>query len=154
MVKIVDKSIVYKFLYDNDDLRDYEKDFILSNRDALSDMLLNTAYYREYPIVFAYTVDNNPLAIWGANVFWEGVCETYAFFTNKAVNEYKVTVSREAKKYMEYLHRLGFRRIQATVQMSNPTSLKWHKWLGFKEEGIMRKYGIDGDDYIMMSRIQ
>ena len=39
-------------------------------------------------------------------------------------------------------------RLQASVCLNDKKALRFIKWLRFKEEGIMRKFGPDGVDYM------
>ena len=43
-------------------------------------------------------------------------------------------------------------RIQASVNVNDNKSISFAKWLGFKEEGVMKQYGPNGDDYIRLAR--
>jgi hypothetical protein len=43
-------------------------------------------------------------------------------------------------------------RLQITVHSANFLALKWAKVLYFKEEGVLKKFGPDGNDFIMMAR--
>ena len=45
-------------------------------------------------------------------------------------------------------------RIQASVSADVPTAIRFAKWLGFENEGLMRQYGVDGGDYYRMARIK
>ena len=41
-----------------------------------------------------------------------------------------------------------FFRLHASVCLNDKKALRFIKWLRFKEEGIMRKFGPDGVDYM------
>ncbi len=43
------------------------------------------------------------------------------------------------------------------VALKRPTPSSPEKWayaIGFKCDGVLRKYGVDGVDYLMMSRVK
>ena len=48
---------------------------------------------------------------------------------------------------------LSLHRLQVTVSSRNVRAVKWIKSLYFKEEGILKNYGIDKSDYIMFARL-
>jgi len=43
-------------------------------------------------------------------------------------------------------------RIQASVSASDTKALRFASWLGFEDEGLMKKYGPDGSDYRRVAR--
>jgi RimJ/RimL family protein N-acetyltransferase len=47
---------------------------------------------------------------------------------------------------------MGLHRIQLTVRTTDKRAEKWAYAIGFKQEGVMHKYGADGVDYLMMAR--
>jgi RimJ/RimL family protein N-acetyltransferase len=49
---------------------------------------------------------------------------------------------------------MGLHRIQLTVRTTDKRAEKWAYAIGFKRDGVLRKYGVDGVDYLMMSRIK
>lgn len=48
---------------------------------------------------------------------------------------------------------LGFRRIQAHVVAGFDRGERWARLLGFEREGLMRGFGHDGSDYLLMARV-
>ena len=48
---------------------------------------------------------------------------------------------------------LSLHRLQVTVSSRNVLAVKWIKSLYFKEEGILKNYGVDKTDYIMFARL-
>ena len=59
-------------------------------------------------------------------------------------------VSLQFFEYVANIMRLN--RLQFTVCSRNIRAVKWAKSCKFIEEGILRKYGILGDDYIMFAK--
>jgi RimJ/RimL family protein N-acetyltransferase len=39
------------------------------------------------------------------------------------------------------------------VHVDDDRAYRFAEWLGFENEGIMRKYGVDGGDYYRMARV-
>ena len=48
----------------------------------------------------------------------------------------------------------AFNRVQITIEFANAGFVRWSKLLGFEMEGLMRKYGQDGQDHFLMARIR
>ena len=43
-------------------------------------------------------------------------------------------------------------RIQASVSVNDEKALRFASWLGFEDEGLMKKYGPDGSDHRRVAR--
>ncbi len=48
---------------------------------------------------------------------------------------------------------MGLHRIQLTIRTTDKRAEKWALAIGFQQEAVMRKYGPDGVDYLLMSRV-
>ncbi|QDP62514.1 MAG: hypothetical protein Unbinned5079contig1000_41 [Prokaryotic dsDNA virus sp.] len=116
-----------------------------SGKDSLS----------SYDDVIGYTgMDKDViLAIGGVHQMWNGVGEAWILVAKEG---YKIP--KTIAKYTDYLfqhiqetHELS--RIQASVCASDVRANRYAQWLGFEKEGIMRKYGPDGTDYIRYARV-
>jgi hypothetical protein len=98
----------------------------------------------------AYTalVDGEVAAVAGIAVMWPGVAEAWAVLT--AVGRaHPAFVHRAVARTLRGLVRqLGLRRLQASVDASNPVALRWAEVLGFRPEGVMRAYGPQGQDFV------
>jgi RimJ/RimL family protein N-acetyltransferase len=46
-----------------------------------------------------------------------------------------------------------FSRVQASVRADNERDIRFVEWLGFSREGLLRRYGPEGADYLMYARI-
>ena len=44
-------------------------------------------------------------------------------------------------------------RIQASVHTTDEQSIKFAEWMGFENEGLMKKFGPDGADYYRFARV-
>ena len=80
------------------------------------------------------------IACVGISEMWEGVGE--AWFVGSARLHQK---SREKK------HKLC--RVQAACRADWAEALRFAKFMGFEEEGLMKKYGHDGEDFIRLAKI-
>ena len=61
---------------------------------------------------------------------------------------------KASKLFFDYAaNKLEMKRLQITVCSRNIPAYKWAKVCYFEDEGILRNYGPQGDDYYMMSRV-
>ena len=47
----------------------------------------------------------------------------------------------------------SLKRIQASVHTNDQQAIRYVEWLGFENEGLMKKYGPDGSDYYRFARV-
>lgn len=70
-------------------------------------------------------------------------------------------LSKRAGRHMVFLHRgvqrfiqmQGLRRVEATVECGFGDGCRWLKLMGFKFEGVMEAYGVDGKDHERWARV-
>lgn len=102
---------------------------------------------------FTILVDAHPIGCAGIVPLWQGVAEAWCLFSGE-VYEYPVFLHRSVKERLPVLAKKGgFRRIQATVKADFLNAHKWIKRLGFVSEGLMPRYGPDGQDHVRYSKI-
>ena len=92
--------------------------------------------------------------IWGVRPFFEKTAEVW-MLPGKNIDRYAVSLLRCARQMLkQVMKEHGFERLQITVRQQNVTAYKFAKALYFEDEGLLRKYGPEGADYIIMSRIE
>lgn len=103
----------------------------------------------------SYTMmeDGLPILIGGIIILWAGVGEVWAVVTRRAA-EIPITTHRTSVRYLEIMSReAGIVRAQCVVRSDFETGKRWVKSLGFRLEGLLRKYGKSGEDYLRYARI-
>lgn len=103
---------------------------------------------------FAYTcfMGTEVLGCIGGYRLWEGVAEIWAWLSD-AIKKYPVAFTRRVLHSLEYHQvKLNLHRYQMSARVDAPKAERWARTLGFQREGLMRRYGQDGSDYILMSR--
>lgn len=103
----------------------------------------------------AYTArhEGKLLACAGVKIYWPGVGEAWAFISPEIVN-YKRELLHYMRKYIAHIAETeGLWRIQVVVRKDFPQGLRLARHLGFEMEGKMEKYGTDGVDCFLFSRI-
>jgi hypothetical protein len=94
-----------------------------------------------------------PVAAWGAFPQWPGRAVAWALFTPRA-KRYAMRVRNATLFHVEQLQqRDHLRRLEATVDASDPAAIRWAQQLGFEVEALLRSYGPCGEDYFMMARV-
>ena len=106
-----------------------------------------------YPAKYAGLVEGECVVAFGFIPYWDGVAEGW-MFTSKYLSRDKFIFHRAATKGIEYVYTYaGLRRLQFTIHSYNPLAIRWADVLGFNLEGRLRKYGPDGADYFMYSKV-
>lgn len=62
-----------------------------------------------------------------------------------------ILVLREGVKH--FMKELGLLRVHTTIRADFSTAEKWIKILGFEKEGLMRKFGPEGEDHFLFSKV-
>jgi len=105
--------------------------------------------------IVGYTLSDGDtiLAVGGLHMMWFGVGEAWLLVSPKALDK-PVALARYSKKLLHgIVEKTQVRRVQASVHTHDTRAMIFAEWLGFEHEGIMRKYGLEGDDYFRMARI-
>lgn len=103
----------------------------------------------------AYTimVDGVAMACFGAVEIYPGVAEAWLLRDNR-IAAYRVSMGRNSRMFFDQLGTaMKLRRCQMSVDVSFPSAIRYAEWCKFEIEGVMRKFGIGGQDNLMMARI-
>lgn len=92
-----------------------------------------------------------PIACCGAAVFHTGCVRVWALISARAVGITFLNMSRWAKRFLDTLK---FTRIEATAAADFPQARQWLRAMGFKEEGLMRRYEERGADAYLMALVR
>jgi hypothetical protein len=114
----------------------------------------NIAQSLDVPGMAFTAVENGYLiASSGVQPLWKGVGEGWFVASNKMPKK-KLTIIKMIKdNFDNIIQENNLIRVQAGVRSDWPTAKRFAEFLGFEHEGIMRKYGPDGQDYYRMARI-
>jgi len=115
----------------------------------ISEAIINQASLG--PAVTAF-YGSQPVACFGFVPIWTGVGEAWLIADDKARSK-PIGMTKMAKLFFDILQiSYELHRVQIAVRTSDTRAHKWALFLGFKEEGIMRRYGPDGADHYIMAR--
>ena len=102
----------------------------------------------------AYTglMNNGIFAIGGVYQLWQGVAEAFFIMSAKAYDK-PFTAAKYSRAMLDHIQEENqFNRLQASVNCNDEEAVRFINWLGFENEGIMKKYGLDGSDYYRYAR--
>ena len=102
---------------------------------------------------FTAIADNSFICSAGIVPMWQGVFEGWFIGSNK-IWDHPVLAARTIKKGMKQLYQdNNITRLQTAVRADFPMGIKFAKWLGFEDEGLMKKYDMEGKDFYRYARI-
>lgn len=115
------------------------------NPNAIANSLLNGK---------AYTITNGkPIACGGIMSLWKGVGEGWVV-TSPSVEKYPIVFAKTVWRGMiEAIKSMDLDRVQTVVDAEHTVSQRWAEWMGFHNEGLMRKY-LGGRDFIRYALIR
>lgn len=97
-------------------------------------------------------INGELVAAGGVVPLWEGVAEGWILACEPFKSNKKM-VYKLIKKYMVDAV-AAYSRIQIVVRKDNMTTIRFAEALGFVNEGLMRKYDVQGNDYYRMARVR
>jgi hypothetical protein len=81
-------------------------------------------------------------------------CMEVCMVVSKDALEYPISFFKEVSFMLDkHIEALGLTRVQATIRVGHPHLVKWIEMLGFRLEGVLEKFGMDGDDYMLYARV-
>ena len=109
----------------------------------------------EHKDIRGYTLfeEDVVLGIGGVHNIWNGVGEAWLLLGKEAFARPR-TVARHTVNMFDHMQEEHkYQRIQASIAVNDAKAKRFAEWLGFQNEGIMRKYGPDGSDYYRYARV-
>jgi hypothetical protein len=113
----------------------------------------NASNLEQNNLAFTGMISGKPIFAAGMKVIWKGVAEGWVLAT-KDVLDHPLLVARAIRKdFARIAKENNINRVQTAVRADYTTGLKFAKWLGLEEEGLMKKFGFDGSDQYMYARL-
>ena len=104
-------------------------------------------------LAFTGLINDKVIAAAGMKRIWGDVAEGW-FIAKNDVWNYPITIAKAVKQNIDYLATSNrIKRLQTAVRADFGIGIRFAKWLGFTNEGLMKSYGFDGADHYRMSRI-
>jgi RimJ/RimL family protein N-acetyltransferase len=104
-------------------------------------------------LAFTGLINDKVIAAAGMKRIWGNVAEGW-FIAKNDVWNYPITIAKAVKQNIDYLATSNnIKRLQTAVRSDFGIGIRFAKWLGFNNEGLMKHYGFDGADHYRFSRI-
>jgi RimJ/RimL family protein N-acetyltransferase len=104
-------------------------------------------------LAFTGLINDKVIAAAGMKRIWGNVAEGW-FIAKNDVWNYPITIAKAVKQNIDYLATSNnIKRLQTAVRTDFGIGIRFAKWLGFNNEGLMKSYGFDGSDHYRMARI-
>ena len=104
-------------------------------------------------LAFTGLINGKPIFAAGMKLIWNGVAEGWVLATKETL-DHPLLVARAIKKgFAKTAKENNINRVQTAIRADYTIGLKFAKWLGLEEEGLMKKFGFDGSDQYMYARL-
>lgn len=104
-------------------------------------------------LAFTGLINDKVIAAAGMKRIWGNVAEGW-FIGKKEVWNYPITIAKAVKQNIDYLATSNnIKRLQTAVRADFGIGIRFAKWLGFTNEGLMKCYGFDDTDHYRFARI-
>ena len=114
------------------------------------------AYVRQMRVQgMSWSVDDNGTIVASAGLIplWRGVAEAW-MIAGDDIGKHRVKVSRLIRTMLDDVMRQHeIYRAQANIHCRFERAIRLAEWLGFEQEGLMRRFGAEGDDYFRYAKV-
>jgi RimJ/RimL family protein N-acetyltransferase len=129
---------------------------MLTQKDAsfiISDNNKECMDLEQEHLAFTGLINDKVIAAAGMKRIWGNVAEGW-FIAKNDVWNYPITIAKAVKQNIDYLATSNnIKRLQTAVRADFGIGIRFAKWLGFNNEGLMKSYGFDGADHYRFARI-
>ena len=98
--------------------------------------------------------DGHCVGAYGLIEMWPGVARIWALFSQSLLKEHAALLALHAKRDLKHGEQFGFHRLEATTGVDHATGIAFLEWLGFQQEGLMRRYTPSGEDTYLYARVR
>ena len=117
------------------------------------DYIKESSNLEEKDMAFTCMIDDKIIASAGIKKIWGQVGEGWVLAKND-IYKYPLTIAKAIKQNFDYVAKSNnIKRVQTAVRAEYGIGIRFAKWLGLENEGLMKHYGIDGSDHYRFARI-
>ena len=121
--------------------------------DMEVDFIKDCSDLEEKHMAFTCMIDDKIIASAGIKKIWNGVGEGWVLAKNE-IYKYPITIAKAIKQNFDYVATSNnIKRVQTAVRADYGIGIRFAKWLGLQNEGLMKSYGMDGTDHYRFARI-
>ena len=103
----------------------------------------------------SWSVDDSGTIVASAGLIplWRGVAEAWMIGGDE-IGKHRVKVSRLIRTMLDDVMQLhGVYRVQANIHHRFERAIRLAEWLGFENEGLMPRFGVEGADYFRYAKV-
>jgi len=98
-------------------------------------------------------IDGTIVASAGLVPLWAGVAEAW-MIAGDDLGKHRIKASRKIRIMLDdEMRQQEFYRAQSNIHCGFERAIRLAEWLGFENEGLMRRFGIEGADYFRYARV-
>jgi len=117
------------------------------------DFIKESSNLEEKDMAFTCIINDEVIASAGIKKIWGQMGEGWVLATNK-IYQHPLAIAKAIKQNFEYVAKSNnIKRVQTAVRADYGIGIRFAKWLGLKNEGLMKHYGLDGSDNYRFARI-
>ena len=98
------------------------------------------------------TFDGRPAGVMGIAERWPGSWEVFAFGTED-FKRVLVALKPPLERAIKWAKKQGCHRIECRSHITHVKAHRLIRLMEFQQEGVLRRYGKDGNDYLVFSRL-
>jgi hypothetical protein len=107
----------------------------------------------EENLAFTGIVNEKPIFAAGMKMIWGQVAEGWVIATQDVWNHPLAVAKAIKKDFAIVAKKNNIKRVQTAVRVDFDKGLRFAKWLGLENEGLMKYYGFDGSHQYRYARI-
>ena len=130
-------------------------DFDLINGLGLSSRITRVAAKQIEDLSYSWTglQDGKIVGCGGFTPIWTGVAEVWMYLQPDAFKRKRLALRLMRHILNDIIRRKQYHRIQAVVLKDYKEGIRFAEFFGFKNEGLMRQYSMNKEDFHRYSRI-
>lgn len=110
-------------------------------------------FLSELPNNFTFIHQDKVICCGGIIELWAGVGEGW-MVGSEHIDKFPIAFFKVMNnKLMDVVLDRGLRRVQVTCNAKFHRSMAWLEKIGFKQEGLLKEYGVNGDDHYYYARL-
>ena len=98
-------------------------------------------------------IDGKFVARAGLIPLWAGVAQAWMTVSDTVIL-HKIPLARKLRRQLsDQMWLRSIYRAQADIHAKHERAIRLVEWLGFENEGLMRRFGAEGDDYFRYAKV-
>jgi len=93
------------------------------------------------------------IGAYGIVGMWPGVARVWALFSEGLLKDHPILLGVHIRRDLKRAEQFGFHRIEATASVAHISGAVFLAWLGFHQEGLMRRYTPSGTSMYLYAKV-